>query len=138
MAATKLQANWTAVSFGSAPITRVSQVSFTQGGTLSPYSGDGDHFPTVIVNLMNKPRATVTSADAAAIMAIAPGETGSFSATHKDAKGSTGGDILYVLANAVAENAETSGAHGQFGSATLSLMAFSSDGVTNPLSFTRD
>jgi len=137
MAATKLQANWTAVSFGSAPISRVSQVSFTQGGTLSAYSGDGDHFPTVVVNLMSRPRATVTSADTAAVMAIAPGETGSFSATHKDAKGETGGDILYILANAVAENAETSGAHGQFGSATLSLMAYSSDGVTNPLSFTR-
>lgn len=138
MAATKLQANWTAVSFGSAPITRVSHVSFTQGGTLSTYSGDGDHFPTVIANLMSKPRATVTSADAAAIMAISPGETASFSATHKDAKGEAGGDILYVLANAVAENSETSGAHGQFGSATLSLLAFSSDGVTNPLSFTRN
>lgn len=138
MAATKLQANWTAVSFGSAPITRVSHVSFTQGGALSAYSGDGDHFPTVIASLMSRPRATVTSADAAAIMAISPGQTASFSATHKDAKGEAGGDILYVLANAVAENSETSGAHGQFGSATLNLMAYSSDGVTNPLSFTRN
>ncbi|MDR3621609.1 MAG: hypothetical protein P4L85_19820 [Paludisphaera borealis] len=137
MAATKLQANWTAVSFGSTPISRVSQVSFTQGGSLAAYSADGDHFPTVVVNLMNKPRAAVTSADTAALMAIAPGTTASFSATHKDAKGETGGDILYVLANAVAENAETSGAHGQFGSATLSLLAFSTDGTTNPLSFTR-
>jgi hypothetical protein len=137
MAATKLQANWTAVSFGAAPISRVSQVSFTQGGSLAAYSADGDHFPTVVVNLMNQPRAAVTSADAAALMAIAPGTTGSFSATHKDAKGETGGDILYVLANAVAENAETSGGHGQFGSATLSLLAFSTDGATNPLSFTR-
>jgi hypothetical protein len=137
MAATKLQANWTAVSFGSTPISRVSQVSFTQGGSLAAYSADGDHFPTVVVNLMNKPRAAVTSADTAALMAIAPGTTSSFSATHKDAKGETGGDILYVLANAVAENAETSGAHGQFGSATLSLLAFSTDGTTNPLSFTR-
>ncbi|APW59221.1 hypothetical protein [Paludisphaera borealis] len=137
MAATKLQANWTAVSFGSTPISRVSQVSFTQGGSLAAYSADGDHFPTVVVNLMNKPRAAVTSADTAALMAVAPGTTASFSATHKDAKGETGGDILYVLANAVAENAETSGAHGQFGSATLSLLAFSTDGTTNPLSFTR-
>ena len=137
MAATKIQANWTAVSFGATPISRVSQVSFTQGGSLAAYSADGDHFPTVVVNLMNKPRASVTSADAAALMSIAPGETGSFSATHKDAKGEVGGDILYVLANAVAENSETSGAHGQFGSAKLNLLAFSTDGTTNPLSFTR-
>ena len=137
MAATKLQANWTAVSFGSAAITRVSQVSFTQGGSLAAYAADGDRFPTVVVNTLSKPRATVTSGDAAALMAIAPGTVGSFSATHKDAKGEVGGDILYVLANAVAENAETSGGHGQFGTASLSRLAFSSDGVTNPLSFTR-
>lgn len=137
MAATKLQANWTAVSFGSAAISRVSQVTFTQGGSLAAYAADGDRFPTVVVNTLSKPRATVASGDAAALMAVAPGTTATFSATHKDAKGEVGGDILYVLANAVAENAETSGAHGQFGTATLSMMAYSSDGITNPLSFTR-
>lgn len=137
MAATKLQANWTAVSFGTTSIHRVSQATFTQGGSLAAYSADGDRFPTVVVNTLSKPRATVTSGDAAALMAIAPGTEGTFSATHKDARGEVGGDILYVLSNAVAENAETSGSHGQFGSATLSLLAFSSDGITNPLSFTR-
>jgi hypothetical protein len=35
MAATKLQANWTAVSLGTTSITRVSQVSFSQGGSLA-------------------------------------------------------------------------------------------------------
>ena len=40
------------------------------------------------------------------------------------------------MANAVVENVETSGSHGQFGSATMSLLAYSSDGTTNPLSFT--
>jgi hypothetical protein len=137
MAATNLQANWTAVSHGTTAISRVSQVSFSQGGSLSTYSADGDHYPTVVVNLMNQPRATVTSGDAATLMGLAPGTTASFSATHKDAKGAAGGDILYVMANAVVENVETSGSHGHFGSATMSLMAFSSDGVTNPLSFTR-
>src|SRR5262249_45105492 len=132
--ATKLQANWTAVSHGTTSITRVSQVSFSQGGSLASFAADGDHYPTVIVGLMNKPRATVTSADTATLMGIAPGTTASFSATHKDAKGATGGDILYVMANAVVENVETSGAHGQFGSATMSLLAYSSDGTTNPLS----
>jgi hypothetical protein len=137
MAATKLQANWTAVSHGTTSITRVTQVSFSQGGSLATFAADGDHYPTVVVNLMNKPRATVTSADTATLMGIAPGTTATLSATHKDAKGAVDGDILYVMANAVAENVETSGAHGQFGTATLSLLAYSSDGTTNPLSFTR-
>jgi hypothetical protein len=137
MAATKLQANWTAITHGTTSISRVSQVSFSQGGSLASYSADGDHYPTVVVNLLNKPRASVTSADTATRMGIAPGTAATFSATHKDAKGSTGGDILYVLSNAVVENVETTGAHAQFGTATMSLLAYSSDGTTNPLSFTR-
>ncbi|QEH38645.1 hypothetical protein OJF2_72510 [Aquisphaera giovannonii] len=137
MAATKLQANWAAVSHGSTSITRVTNVSFSQGGSLSSFSADGDHYPTVIVSLQNKPSATVTSSDTAALMGLAPGTVASFSATHKDAKGATGGDVVYVMANAVVENVDTSGSHGQFGTATLSLLGYSSDGVTNPLSFTR-
>jgi hypothetical protein len=137
MAATKLQANWTAVMHGTTSITRVSQVSFSQGGSLASYSADGDHYPTVVVNLLNKPRASVTSADTGTLMSIAPGTTATFSATHKDAKAATGGDILYVMSNAVVENVETTGAHAQFGTATMSLLAYSSDGTTNPLSFTR-
>jgi hypothetical protein len=137
MAASKVQANWTSVSHGSNPITRVTNVSFSQGGSLATFSADGDRFPTVVVNLMNRPRATVTSADTASLMNLTPGTTASFSATHKDAAAQAGGDILYVLANAVVENVDTNGAHGQFGSATLSMLAYSSDGTTNPLSLTR-
>jgi hypothetical protein len=86
MAATKLQANWSAVSHGSTTITRVTQVSFSQGGSLATYSADGDHYPTVVVNLINKPGASVTSSDTPTLMGIAPGTTATFSATHKDAK----------------------------------------------------
>ena len=99
--------------------------------------GRCDLYPTVVVNLMSGPRASVTSSDTATLMGIAPGTSAFFSATHKDAKGATGGDILYVMANAVAENVETSGSHAEFGSATQQLLALSSDGTTNPLSFTR-
>lgn len=137
MAATKLQSNWSGVSHGTTAITRVTQVNFSQGGSLATFSGDGDIYPTVVVNLKNQPTATVTSADTATLMGIAPGSTATFSATHKDAKAATGGDILYVLANAVVENVQTTGGHGQFGSATMSLLSFSSDGTTSPLSFTR-
>ncbi|MGC8638732.1 MAG: hypothetical protein ACP5XB_02505 [Isosphaeraceae bacterium] len=137
MAATKLQANWTGVSLGSTSITRVNQVSFSQGGSLATYAADGDHYPTVVVNLMNNPSASVTSADTGTLMGIAPGTCGTFSATHKDALKATGGDILYVMANAVVENVQTAGSHGQFGTSSMSLLAYSSDGVTNPLSFTR-
>lgn len=137
MAATKLQANWTAVAHGTTSRTRVSSVSINQGGSLSKFSADGDLYPTVIAALMSNPSASVTSADVASLMAISPGTTATLTATHSDAKGAASGAIAYTLANAVSETAQTSGQHAQFGTATISFQAFSSDGTTNPLSFTR-
>ena len=137
MAATKLQANWTAVTHGATQITRVDSVSFDQGGSLVPYSGDADIYPVVIANLLNNPSASVTSSDPAALMGISIGTTGSFSATHKDAKAAASGAISYVLANAVVQNVQTSGAHAAYGNATMTMLAYSADGTTNPLSFTR-
>lgn len=58
-------------------------------------------------------------------------------ATLNDAKGLTGGAVVFALANAVFENAEASGHHAQFATVAGTWQAYSSDGVTNPLSFTR-
>jgi hypothetical protein len=137
MAATKLQANWAAVSHGSTPITRVTSVTFAQGGSLQEFAGDTDRYPTALVNLMNKPSASVTTADIAAVMAIAPGTTAILNATHKDANLASGGDIVYALANATLETVDASGPFGAYGTATARFRAFSIDGSTNPLSFTR-
>lgn len=137
MAATKLQANWTGVAHGSTTITKVTAVTFNQGGSLQSFAGDNDRYNTVVVNLMNKPTASVTSADIGLLMGIAPGTTASLTATHKDAKVASGGDIVYVLSNAVAENTTANGPFGNFGSATTTFESYSSDGSTNPLAFTR-
>ncbi len=137
MAATKVQANWSAVAHAGVTIDRVTQMSFNVGGTLQSFSADTDHFPTVICNLMNKPTASVTSANAALLMGIVPGTTGTLTATHKDAKGASGGDILYTLINAVYATTSTSGGHNAFGTVNGNWEAYSSDGITNPLSFTR-
>jgi hypothetical protein len=137
MAATKLQSNWASVTFAGTGYTRITQMSFNVGGTLQSFNADTDHYPTVVVNLMNQPTASWTGADAAAYMAITPGATGTLTATHVDAAGASGGSIVYVLVNAVHENTQTSGSHAQFGSATCSFKSFSSDGITNPLSFSR-
>ena len=44
---------------------------------------------------------------------------------------------MFTLINAVFENADTQAQHAQFGSVTGTWQAFSSDGSTNPLPFTR-
>ncbi|WP_165072119.1 hypothetical protein [Paludisphaera rhizosphaerae] len=137
MAASKAQANWTAVQFNSVALTRITNVSFDKGGSLTPVQGDTDVFPTLLVSLGQNPSASVTSLDPASLMAIAPGTTGTFTATHKDAAKQTAGDIVYVMANAVAETGGTTGQNAAIGTATQSFKAYSSDGTTNPLSFTR-
>lgn len=142
MAATKLQMNWAAVGFTPTggtlvSITKVQDCNFDPGGSLKDYSGDTDRFPTTIVNDMNKPKATVQSGDVATIQALTPGTIGTFTATWKDAKLATGGDIIYILINAVLENTGGGGKHSDYGTATATFRAFSSDGTTNPLSFTR-
>ena len=65
-------------------------------------------------------------------MGIAPGTTNTLTATLNDAKGATGGAVVFTMINAVFENADTTAQHAQFGTVTGTWQAFSSDGVTNP------
>ena len=48
MAATKAQINWSSVSWNSTSITRVTNVSIGQGGSLIKFKGDTDVYPTII------------------------------------------------------------------------------------------
>jgi hypothetical protein len=137
MSATRAQINWASVTFGSTSITRITAGGFGQGGKLLRFKGDTDMYSTVIANVNNEPSATFTTADVGTIMGIAPGTTNTLAATLNDAKGATGGSVVFTMINAVFENADTTAHHAQFGSVTGTWQAFSSDGVTNPLSFTR-
>ena len=137
MAATRAQLNWASVSFGSTSVTRVTSGSFSQGGKLLKFSGDTDVYTTIIANVLNEPTAQFTTADVGTIMGIAPGATNTLSATLNDARGATGGAVVFTMINAVFENADTTAAHAQLGSVTGTWHAFSSDGVTSPLSLAR-
>lgn len=137
MSATKAQINWASVSFGSTAISRITTGGFGQGGRLLKFRGDTDIYSTIIANVENEPHATFTTADVGAVMGISPGTTNTLAATLSDAKGATGGAVVFTMINAVFENADSTAHHGQFGTVTGTWQAFSSDGVTNPLSFTR-
>lgn len=137
MSATKAQINWTAVSHGSTNLTRVTNAMFGQGGSLIKFKGDTDQYPTIIANVHNEPHASITTADVGTLMGIPPGTTATLNATLNDAKAATGGAVVFALANAVFENADTQAQHAQFATVTGTWQAFSSDGSTNPLSFTR-
>jgi hypothetical protein len=137
MSATNLQLNWNNVSFGSTAITRVTSVMFSQGGELIEFAGDNNRYPVVIANNMNQPRCSVSSGDVGTLMGIAPGTSGTLVATQIDALAATGGAINWTLVNAVHETTDDRGPFSQFASGTATFRAYSSDGATNPPSFTR-
>jgi hypothetical protein len=142
MAISRAQINWTGVSFtptgGSATsITRVTAGMFGQGGHLIKFKGDTDQYPTIIAAPTQEPHASFTTADVGTMMGFSPGTGGALLATLNDAKAVTGGAVVFALANAVFENASATGQHAQFATVTGTWQAYSSDGVTNPLSFTR-
>jgi hypothetical protein len=140
MPPTKRFMNWTNVTFApsngtATTITGVTSVSIDAGGSLARFAGDGDRYVTTMVNDFNEPTMTIHSADLGALRANPVGTIGTLSATHNDAQNGVGtGAITYTLANAVVAACQVSGAHRQFGQGTVTFGAFSSDGITNPIS----
>jgi hypothetical protein len=137
MSATKAQINWTSVNFNSIAITRVTNGKVSQGGKLLKFKGDVDKFSTIIANVDNEPNSSITTADVGTMMGFTPGTAATFTAALNDALVATGGGVLFTMINSVFENADTSAQHAQFGTVTGTWQAFSSDGATNPLSFSR-
>ena len=137
MSATALQLNWTGVQFASTNLTRVTSVTFSQGGELIDFAGDNNRYPVVIANSISRPRCSITSGDAATLMNITPGTSGTIAATQNDALGAAGGAINWTMSNAVLQNTDDTGEWGQFATATATFRAYAADGATNPLSFTR-
>ena len=142
MSATKRFMNWTGVTFtptngAPVPITGVTAIQIDSGGSLKKFAGDGDRYSTTVVNDFNEPTVTVHTADLATVQSFSAGTVGIFTATHNDAKNGSGvGAITYVLNNAVVSANPINGAHRQFGQGVLTFIAYSQDGVTNPLSST--
>lgn len=141
MAATKRQFNVTGVTFtptsGSAvTLTGVTNVSFDAGGSLAQFDGDGDRFPTTVINEFNDPSVSVTTADFAALQALGSGERGTLAFTYKDAKGATGGNLTVSINPAIVETSTFAGPHRQFGGGSISFKTESSDGTTSAITFT--
>jgi hypothetical protein len=137
MSATALQLNWTSVQFASTALTRVTSVTFSQGGELIEFAGDNNRYPVVIANSINRPRCSITSGDVATLMGITPGTSGTITATQNDALGAVGGAVNWTLSNSVHQSTDDTGQWGHFATATATFRAYAADGATNPLSFTR-
>jgi hypothetical protein len=136
--------NWTNVVFTPAVVgateiqfSGVTSVQIDPGGSLAKFSGDGDRYPTLIINDFNEPTITVHTADLSALRQCSVGAVGTIQATLMDARNGTGtGAITYVMTNAVVATNPLKGGHRQFGESTITFHGYSADGTTNPLTST--
>lgn len=141
MAASRHQLNWDAVTYtpagGSAiTFTGVQSVKITSGANFIRRSGDDDRYVTLVVNDFNEPSFTVSCDDHLALLSIPVGGRGALTATHLDARGATGGNIVYTLSNAVPGSPDLGGDHRQVGAGSVQFFCESTDGVTSPLAYT--
>lgn len=135
MAISKLQANWSPVTFSGNPITMVTNVGIDQGGQVDTFKADADLYDVIAARLTSRPTCSITSGDEATMMALSG--NGIITANHNDALKVTAGAVLYTITTAAFENCNASGAHAAFGSSTATFKTFTSDGTTNPIAITR-
>lgn len=144
MATTGRHMNWTTVTFtpegGSlVTLTGVQNVEIDPRGSIVTHSGDGDKFPTTKINDFQDPMITVTFRALTILNGLAVGTRGAFSAVHNDARygvTAASGGYTVAMANAIIENKPSGGQHRQFGDGRLIMTAESTDGLTNPMTFT--
>jgi hypothetical protein len=164
MAATGVNLNWTNVSYqptGASPILikRVTNCAFNLGGNVITFSGDTNLYDVVAAVGVNKPTASITTADIGTIMCMTPGQYGVLSATIQDAynqnyfsacaptvqipggppgaNGGVGGGVVFQMSQAVVNDPQSSGAHAAFGTATVTFLGVTTDGLTPPITITR-
>jgi hypothetical protein len=135
MAATGLQLNWTNVQFATTNITRVTAITFDQGGEVIAFNGDNDKYDSVVARNVSRPSCHITSGDVATIMGLSG--SGTITATQSDALGATSGGVTWTLSNAVHVTSNDRGSWGQFATSTASFRSYASDGQTNPMSLAR-
>ena len=127
---------WTPSGGSRTALTKITQSAIDKGASDVSFSGDGDKFPTFRCNVMNDPSVTLQGGRVTRYMNLISGAFGTLDFTWGDAKnGSGAGSVLWTLVNAMIGNAGASQPHANFASGSLEIKSYSSDGVTNPLSY---
>lgn len=131
--------NWTTVTHNAVAVTGVRDISVDYGVQDIQEGADADMGPTHGVVTFQSPKITVQTFDAMALIAVAHGAKGVFSAVWNDSyNGVTAGGGGYTLTT----NALTyiggrgqQGPYNQIGTQALTFHTVWGDGVTNPLSW---
>jgi hypothetical protein len=108
----------------------------TINNQLIEFTGDAATFATLLANVKGTRGLQLSGYDVSKLMKLSTGP-GTLVVTVNDAVNGTGtGAITYTLSNAVKQDASGTHQNQSADSATLSFVAYSSDGTTDPLVIT--
>ncbi len=135
---------WTGVQFshGAGPtvvsIGQVESMEFDTEGAPLYWSGDAAQGPTHLKIVGKKREVTLVGADAAKLMAVPVGVTGTLTGVLNDIENGTGsGALTLTLANCKAYGAKSGGQHNQVAKTSLKFGAVWLNGTTDPLTVTQ-
>ena len=110
----------------------------TRTESLLPWQADGNLYPTRMARVAAMRTLTIHSGDVAGMRSIPLGTVCTIVATLYDSvNGSGSGALTETWINAVVADVPVSGPTNQFAGGTITFMCFSSDGTTDPYSYTQ-
>ena len=121
------------------PVARITKSSFDGGIQNISFKGDGDLFDTYQGNVSQVPSITLEGGDVGSLLNSSAGVIGTLSGIWPDArngKGSGSYALSWSLANCQLSDKSSQSPHANLASGSNSFTAFSSDGTTNPFTFT--
>lgn len=140
---TNVYMNWTGVTItpvgGSAiSLLEVLDVQVMDEDTIEQWQSDGNKFATVLVAASGSRGMTITGGDVFKLAGIPRNTLCTIVAILNDARNSAGsGAITHTLSNAMFASAPRSGTTNKFAGGSVTFIAASTDGSTDPLVITQ-
>lgn len=140
MSASGFNIGWSGVTvhYGSTTITlaNVKDVEIDRSGTVKDFFGDAGIFSKIISIREKKRSIKITGASLALLQSVPEDTPCTVTAIMMDAVNGTGaGAITITLINAVCAMNPYKGQSTEFGTGDITFQAFSTDGTTDPLSY---
>lgn len=117
-------------------IAEITDVNWDLSGDAEEFYGDGSFFPRLSIVPKNKRNVKITSGDVRKLLTLPKNTVGTFTVTLMDAVNRRGtGALNFTLTPCLVSGFPTKGATGKFADGEVTLMGYSPDGETDPLSF---
>lgn len=123
---------------GGSPITinEITDVNWDLAGDTEEFYGDGSMFPRLALTPKNKRNVKLTSGDVRKLLTLPRNTVCTFTVTLMDAVNRRGtGALNFTLTPCIVSGIPSKGATGKFADGDVTLMGYSPDGETDPLSF---